>query len=228
MIRGRAEAAGATPDVPLAAQTRVVRALAHLTIAVGAAGVVCAAYAQVVDSGALPQVGVATGDDPSGGVSTETALVLGVVEDPAASRPAPVAASAPEVVALDTAQATLVSAETVVALTVTETVEIPAPTPGTAAPAPGGSAVEAIQAVFGEHAQEAVNVARCESGLNQAAVSRGGGNWGLFQINKVHRGRVAAMGFAWEDLLDPRVNSLVAKSIFDEQGWRPWACRRAA
>ena len=36
------------------------------------------------------------------------------------------------------------------------------------------------------------------------------------------------MGYQWEDLLDPRVNSLVANSIFDEQGWRPWGCRHAA
>jgi hypothetical protein len=59
-------------------------------------------------------------------------------------------------------------------------------------------------------------------------VSRGGGNWGLFQINTVHRKRVAAMGYQWEDLLDARVNSLVARSIFVEQGWRPWGCRHAA
>ena len=36
------------------------------------------------------------------------------------------------------------------------------------------------------------------------------------------------MGFQWNDLLDARVNALVAKSIFDEQGWGPWACRHAA
>jgi hypothetical protein len=36
------------------------------------------------------------------------------------------------------------------------------------------------------------------------------------------------MGYQWEDVLDPRVNALVAHSIFVEQGWQPWGCRRAA
>ena len=105
-------------------------------------------------------------------------------------------------------------------------VEAPRPDPG---PPPAPGTVQAvIHEVFGAHGAAAVGVARCESGLNPHAISRGGGNWGLFQINKVHRGRVGAMGFAWEDLLDARVNALVAKSIFDEQGWGPWACRHAA
>jgi hypothetical protein len=94
-------------------------------------------------------------------------------------------------------------------------------------PAPGS--VEAVIAeVFGPDARAAIGVASCESHLNPGAISRGGGNWGLFQINRAHRGRVEAMGYRWEDLLDARVNSLVAKSIFDEQGWRPWGCRAAA
>ena len=41
-------------------------------------------------------------------------------------------------------------------------------------------------------------------------------------------GRVEAMGYRWEDLLDARVNALVAYSIFQEQGWGPWGCRHAA
>lgn len=97
------------------------------------------------------------------------------------------------------------------------------------APPPAPGTVQAIIAeVFGPHASAATGVARCESGLNPGAISRGGGNWGLFQINKVHARRVANMGYAWEDLLDARVNSIVAKSIFDESGWGPWACRHAA
>ena len=104
---------------------------------------------------------------------------------------------------------------------------VAAPAAAPVAPDPGS--VEAIiHEIFGEHGSAAVAVARCESGLNPQAVSRGGGNWGLFQINKVHRGRVQAMGYQWEDVLDARVNTLVARSIFDEQGWQPWGCRRAA
>lgn len=106
-------------------------------------------------------------------------------------------------------------------------VTTPPPPPPPPPPAPG--TVQAIiSEVFGPHANAAIGVARCESGLRPSAVSRGGGNWGLFQINRVHAGRVARMGYAWEDLLDARVNSIVAKSIFDESGWRPWACRHAA
>ena len=101
--------------------------------------------------------------------------------------------------------------------------------PRPAAPAPAAGSVEAIiLEVFGAHGREAIGVARCESHLTPAAVSRNGANWGLFQINTAHRSRVAQMGYRWQDLLDPRVNALVAKSIFDEQGWRPWGCRGAA
>ena len=82
--------------------------------------------------------------------------------------------------------------------------------------------------MFGTHGRAAIGVARCESHLNPASISRNGANWGLFQINVAHRARVAQMGYRWEQLLDPRVNALVAKTIFDEQGWGPWACRGAA
>lgn len=73
---------------------------------------------------------------------------------------------------------------------------------------------------------QAVRVAKCESSLNHAAVSPGGGNWGLFQINKVHRGRVEAMGFTWDQMLLPYENAQVAAAIWAEQGWGPWTCAR--
>jgi hypothetical protein len=83
-----------------------------------------------------------------------------------------------------------------------------------------------ITEVFGPaDAANAIAVANCESHLNPRAISKGGGNWGLFQINQVHKQRVNRMGYAWDDLLDPRVNSIVAKAIFDGSGWSPWACR---
>ena len=50
------------------------------------------------------------------------------------------------------------------------------------------AAQDAITQAFGPLADQAMGVARCESGLDPNAVSRGGGNWGLFQINTVHRG----------------------------------------
>jgi soluble lytic murein transglycosylase-like protein len=98
------------------------------------------------------------------------------------------------------------------------------------APAPSGGSVEdAIATYFGDVYDQAIGVARCESGLDPNAVSPGGGNWGLFQINAVHRQRVADMGYSWDQILDPYVNAAVARSIYDDAGgWGPWGCRGAA
>lgn len=73
---------------------------------------------------------------------------------------------------------------------------------------------------------EAIRIAHCESNHNWEAISPGGGNWGLFQINTVHRGRVAAMGIPWEHMLSPYQNAQVAADIWAEQGWSPWTCAR--
>lgn len=73
---------------------------------------------------------------------------------------------------------------------------------------------------------QAIRVARCESSLHAGAISPGGGNWGLFQINTVHRGRVQAMGYQWNDMLRGFENAQVAADIWAEQGWRPWTCAR--
>lgn len=74
--------------------------------------------------------------------------------------------------------------------------------------------------------EEAIAVAQCESGMNPNAISPGGGNWGLFQINRVHSGRAAAHGWAWEHMLYSWENSLMAAELWSEQGWRPWTCAR--
>ena len=61
------------------------------------------------------------------------------------------------------------------------------------------------------------------------AVSSGGGNWGLFQINTVHRDEFESVtGHPWSDVLDPYLNSNYAKWLYDQSGWQPWACRWAA
>ncbi|MFA5566184.1 MAG: transglycosylase SLT domain-containing protein [Acidimicrobiia bacterium] len=73
---------------------------------------------------------------------------------------------------------------------------------------------------------QAIRVAQCESNLQPGAVSPGGGNWGLFQINKVHTGRVAAHGFAWSEMLYPWQNAVVAADLWAEAGWQPWSCAR--
>ena len=65
----------------------------------------------------------------------------------------------------------------------------------TTTPAPPEYTVDEVKAtiteVFGPaHAEVAIGVAHCESRLNPRAISAGGGNWGLFQINQVHKQRV--------------------------------------
>ena len=86
---------------------------------------------------------------------------------------------------------------------------------------------DAIRREFPEQAAKAERVARCESGLRPNAVSPGGGNWGLFQINTVHRKLVASMGYSWDQILDPYVNAKVARRLYNSSGWQPWACRNA-
>ena len=211
-----------------AAQPQIHRFLLRSSLGVGAAGVVCAGLFSfgggLVTSAASAAAG--GGGYQSGGTrSAEVAPVEAEVAGLAASNPV-------EVATLDTTAIEPSALQGIVVPSTTSTVAAPPVTVAVATiqatpPAPG--TVEAtIAEVFGADASAAIGVARCESGLNPGAISRGGGNWGLFQINRVHRQRVADLGYSWEQLLDAKVNSLVAKSIFDEQGWGPWACRHAA
>jgi hypothetical protein len=73
-----------------------------------------------------------------------------------------------------------------------------------------------------------MRLAHCESTLNPGAVSPGGGNWGLFQINTVHRSSFEAVtGRPWSAVLEADANAQFARWLFDQQGWAPWACRGA-
>jgi hypothetical protein len=98
---------------------------------------------------------------------------------------------------------------------------------GAVAPSP---AQDAINIAFGPLAGQATRVANCESGLNPAAVSRGGGNYGLFQINTVHAGQFQAVtGQPWSAVTDPYANANFAAWLYNQSGgWGPWACRWAA
>ena len=88
---------------------------------------------------------------------------------------------------------------------------------------------DAITQAFGPVADQAMGVAQCESNLDPNAVSRGGGNWGLFQINTVHQSDFESVtGHPWSDVLDPYANAQYAKHLYDQSGWQPWACRWAA
>lgn len=97
----------------------------------------------------------------------------------------------------------------------------PAPVPA-AAP---GSVGEIIARHFGGAAATATRIAQCESGLHPGAVSPGGGNHGLFQINNVHRGTFESVtGAPWSAVYDAEANTIFAKWLHDQQGWGPWAC----
>jgi hypothetical protein len=221
-IGARATAGGSLFDLPLAARPRLVGTLHRATLLV---------------TGASLAVALTAGGDLVSDASYAAALARAgrVAVDPAAalerqSAQAAVTAAVP--------LATLATPATLTPVPPPAPAPAPAPAPPPAPaavpvpvappPAAPGTVEAVIVEVFGAHAQAAIGVARCESGLNPRAVSRGGGNWGLFQLNTVHRGRVARMGYRWEDVLDPRVNALVARAIFDEQGWQPWGCRHAA
>ena len=94
-----------------------------------------------------------------------------------------------------------------------------------ASTAPAGSVQEVIHRWFGASGAKAVQVARCESGLNPRAVSAGGGNHGLFQINNVHRGTFESVtGQPWSAVYSAEANTRFAHWLWSQQGWGPWAC----
>lgn len=77
---------------------------------------------------------------------------------------------------------------------------------------------------------KAIRVANCESRLQYDVVSPGGGNWGLFQINRPSWERtVNNMGYSWNQTLDPYINAKIALHIYYAAGgsWQPWGCRHA-
>jgi len=84
--------------------------------------------------------------------------------------------------------------------------------------------VEAIRYGFGDLGekivQEAIKVGRCESGLRETAVNSKNNNKsvdsGIFQINSVH-------GVPTRFLKDLRINVAMARELYDDQKWQPWA-----
>jgi soluble lytic murein transglycosylase-like protein len=76
--------------------------------------------------------------------------------------------------------------------------------------------IEKITAAFGSEAENALRVARCESGLNPKAKNPHSSARGLFQImSSVH-------GVSERMLYDTDINIAVAKKLQKEQGWNPW------
>ena len=83
-----------------------------------------------------------------------------------------------------------------------------------------------ISHYFPEQYDKAANVAWCESRMQPDAVSPGGGNHGLFQINNVHADSFERVtGVPWETgRYHPGINTRFARWLYDQQGWGPWTC----
>lgn len=75
-----------------------------------------------------------------------------------------------------------------------------------------------IRQYFGADADKATNVMMCESGGNVLAYNADCDCYGLFQI-KWFPGRGTP-----EELLTPEFNIIMAKQIFDSNGWSAWGC----
>lgn len=88
---------------------------------------------------------------------------------------------------------------------------------------------EAVERWWHNHMDCASRIIDRESGWNADAVSPGGGNIGLFQINKVHASWIQdRYGWSFSELKDPNKNARVAKALsnqaYDYYGdrWQPW------
>jgi len=91
-------------------------------------------------------------------------------------------------------------------------------------PAVATLAVEAlIRAAFGEHGEEALRIAECESRMDPNAVSYDGSSFGLFQLHAPTWARV--FPDFWQQWSDPQWNIEHAKLIFERAGsFSPWEC----
>lgn len=101
---------------------------------------------------------------------------------------------------------------------------------------PRVQAQSAIEASWPSYTVDcAMRVAKVESGYQADAMSPGGGNIGLFQVNSVHREWIqSTYGYQWEDLTDPVKNAEVAQGLSADahrrlgDGWAPWRFGGAA
>lgn len=109
--------------------------------------------------------------------------------------------------------------------------------PGTATgPSPtepsagSGDPESAVREFFGDIFSQAWGVSGCESGHDPGAISTGGGNWGLFQINRVHKIDFEQFtGQPWSTgVLNARFNAMYARKLYNGSGWGPWSCAWAA
>lgn len=87
----------------------------------------------------------------------------------------------------------------------------------------------AVQQRWGSLTSCANRIVQRESRWVPTAVSPGGGNIGLFQINKYHAGWISReLGYSWNDLKNASANAHAAKVLYDKaarqygDGWQPW------
>src|SRR5699024_4592368 len=87
----------------------------------------------------------------------------------------------------------------------------------------------AVDHWWGDLAPCAGRIVQRESGWNPDAVSPGGGNIGLFQLNATHATWIRnELGYTWEQLKEPPKNARAAKVLYNKaqaqygDGWQPW------
>jgi hypothetical protein len=89
---------------------------------------------------------------------------------------------------------------------------------------PSGDMASLICSVFVNNCARAVQVAKCESGLNPSAYNRSGAS-GLFQLLG-HGSMFVAHGWSAGDVFDPYKNTVVAFDLSrGGTNWSPWVCR---
>jgi hypothetical protein len=73
--------------------------------------------------------------------------------------------------------------------------------------------------------EEAIAVARCESGLDPGAIDATGENFGQFQLNRATWEPYFGPE-RWARVLDARSNLEMAYEVYERGGgWGPWACK---
>lgn len=90
--------------------------------------------------------------------------------------------------------------------------------PAAPPPAPANDVQGIIREVFGFHGEEAIRVARCESGFRTSA--RNGQYYGIFQMGNSERATYGGSSS------DPREQIEAAHRYFvAAHGWGPWECK---
>jgi len=94
---------------------------------------------------------------------------------------------------------------------------------------PAATPQQAVQRHWGSLTPCANRIVQRESRWNPGAVSPGGGNIGLFQLNSYHKTWIRnELGYSWNDLKNASKNAHAAKVLYNKavsqygDGWQPW------